>query len=170
MVGGSTLWSPKSTTASVGFLPPAEKGGTYPTFSAQYVLENHLGISAEGLFRYHQGSYEDFQPYRPVFYDVNGLYTNRLAPKTHGDFMAGIGGETLIFYTSGGCPFPSGCHAYVNATHLLLHAGVGIRYYFLREFFVRPEAHYYFIPNNYEFHSNNVLRVGATIGYTFGSQ
>jgi len=35
---------------------------------------------------------------------------------------------------------------------------------------VRPEAHYYFIPNNYQFHSDHVFRIGGSIGYTFGSR
>jgi hypothetical protein len=39
-----------------------------------------------------------------------------------------------------------------------------------RTFFVRPEAHYYFIPNNFEFHSDHVFRIGASIGRTFGSK
>lgn len=170
-VGGSILWSPKNTTASGGFIPPPEKGGQYPSFSLQYFSGKHFGFYAEGSLRYHEGIYNDYQPYRPILYDFNGVYTNRLAPKTHGDFMAGVGGETLIFYTAnGGCGLPAGgCRTYVNATHLLFHAGVGIRYYFFRDVFIRPEAHYYFIPNNYEFHSNNVFRVGASIGYTFGS-
>jgi len=169
-VGGNILWSPKNTTAAGGFLPPAEKGGIYPSVSFQHFIDNHLGFNAEGAFRYYKGYYNNYQPYRPILYDFNGVYTNRLAPWTHGDFMAGVGGETLIFYSAnGGCGVAAGgCHAYVDATHFLLHFGVGIRYYFWRDFFVRPEAHYYIIPNNYEFHSNNVFRVGASVGYTFG--
>ena len=50
------------------------------------------------------------------------------------------------------------------------HFGVGIRYYFWRNVFARPEAHYYIIPNNVEFHSDNVFRVGASIGHTFGTK
>jgi len=171
-VGGNTLWSPKNTTASGGFIAPAEKGGVYPSVFLQYITDkNHFGFNAEGSFRYYQAYYNYYQPYRPILYDVNAVYTNRLAPKTHGDFMAGIGGETVIFdNASGGCPIPSGgCRAYVNATHLLFHAGVGIRYYVWRNFFLRPEAHYYIIPNNYEFHSGNVFRVGASVGYTWGT-
>lgn len=167
--GGSILWSPANPTASGGFIPPAEKGGQYPSFSLQHFFNNHLGYYAEGSFRYHEGIYNNYQPYRPIFYDLNAVYTNRLAPKTHGDFMGGIGGETLIFYTAGGCGISvGGCHPYTDATHFLFHAGVGVRYYFFKDLFVRPEAHYYIIPNNYEFHSGNVFRVGASVGYTFG--
>jgi hypothetical protein len=49
-----------------------------------------------------------------------------------------------------------------------VHAGFDVRYYAFRNLFVRPEVHYYYIHNNYEFHSDHVLRLGASIGYTFG--
>jgi hypothetical protein len=45
-----------------------------------------------------------------------------------------------------------------------------VRYYFLGNFFVRPEANWYYIRNNFEFHSDNVFRAGASVGYTFGSR
>jgi hypothetical protein len=35
---------------------------------------------------------------------------------------------------------------------------------------VRPEVHYYHIQNNLEFYSNNIVRAGATVGYTFGKR
>jgi hypothetical protein len=167
-IGGSTLWSPRPLSASQAFLPPAEKGGVFGSASLQYLTERHLGINVEGAFRYKEGLYNGYQFYRPVFYDVNGVYAHRLAAKTRGDFMAGVGGETLLFYNTTNCFYGNGCRTNVNSTHFVVHFGVGIRYYFWRTFFVRPEAHYYFIPNNFEFHSDNVFRIGASIGRTFG--
>ena len=85
--------------------------------------------------------------------------------------MAGVGGETLIFYQkTATCLYGNGCRTYVNDTHFLVHAGFGLHYRLFKGIFVRPEAHYYFIPNNYEFHSDHVLRAGASIGYTFGGR
>lgn len=169
-VGGNTLWSPKNTTASVGFLPPPLKGGVYPSVSAEYIGEGHFGLLAEGSFRRNYAYYNNYQTYRPIMYDINGVYATRLANKVRGDFMAGIGGETLIFYNP---PYPcsvptGGCRTYLNSTHLLFHAGVGVRYMAWRGVFVRPEAHWNFIPNNFQFHSDNVFRVGVSIGYSFG--
>jgi hypothetical protein len=74
-----------------------------------------------------------------------------------------------VFYNTGSCTFGNGCRTLVNSTHFTVHLGVGVRYYFWRTFFVRPEAHYYFIPNNDQFHSDNLFRVGVSIGHTFGS-
>ena len=171
-VGGGTLWSPKNTTASVGFLPPALRGGTYPSASLEYIRENHWGLLAEGAFHYHYAIYNDYQTYRPILYDVNAVYAAPVARKTRADFMGGIGGETLLFYAPYyNCGIPTGgCQTFTNSTHFLTHAGVGIRYSVWRGVFVRPEAHWYYVLNNYQFHSNNVFRVGASVGYTFGQR
>jgi hypothetical protein len=171
-VGGNTLWSPKNTTASVGFVAPPLKGGVYPSVSAEYIGEGHFGLLAEGSFRYHYTYYNNYQQYRPILYDINAVYATRLAKKTRGDFMAGVGGETLIFYSPAyGCGIPTGgCRTFVNSNHFLLHAGVGIRYMAWRSIFVRPEAHWNYIPNNFQFHSNNVFRVGVSVGYSFGGR
>jgi hypothetical protein len=168
-VSGSTLWSFKNPTASVGFLPPPAKGGTYPGASFQYFWTKHLGISGEGAFRYHKAFYNNFQPYRPLFFDLNGVYTAPVGRKTVADGMAGVGLESLIFYNEfASCS--SGCFSHVNSNHFMLHFGGGVRYYFWHNVFVRPEAHWYFIPNNFEFYSRNVFRAGASVGYTFGSR
>ena len=168
-LGGSTLWSPKPLSASQAFLPPAEKGGTFGGASLQYLTERHFGVNVEGAFRVKSGLYNNYQFFRPILYDANAVYAHRLAAKTRGDFMAGVGGETLLFYDTNFCAYGNGCATHVNSTHFLVHGGVGVRYYFWRTFFVRPEAHYYFVFNNYQFHSDHVFRIGASIGRTFGS-
>jgi hypothetical protein len=165
--GASTLWSASPHTASQAFLPPAESGGTYASGSVQYFGEKRLGINIEGALRAKQGLYNGYQFYRPILYDVNAVLAHRLAAKMRGDLMAGVGGETLLFYNQTNCNYSSGCRLNVDNTHFLMHFGAGVRYYVWKNFFVRPEAHYYFIPNNFEFHSDHVLRVGASIGHTF---
>jgi len=167
-VGGSTLFSAKSNSASQAYLPPPEKGGTFPSVSAEVVFKNHLGFSAESAFRYKQGLYNGYQRYRPIFSDVNGVFAPRVGSKTSADFMAGFGLETLAFYNQFANCNSAVCPTSISANHFLLHAGGGLRYYFLGHFFVRPEAHYYYVVNNSEFHSGNVLRLGASIGYSFG--
>jgi len=169
-IGGNTLWSSQNTTAAVGFLPPAEKGGVYPSASLQYLLPNHLGFNVEGSFRYHRAIYNDFQPYRPFLYDVNAVYAPRFTSKMQGDFMGGFGAQTVLFYNEfGNCNLSAtGCLINLNSTHFAFHMGAGIKYYFWRNFFVRPEVHWYYVIHNYQFHSDNVFRIGASIGHTFG--
>ncbi|HZQ94042.1 MAG TPA: hypothetical protein VFA67_03470 [Candidatus Sulfotelmatobacter sp.] len=171
-VGASTLWSSQNTTAAIGFLPPAEKGGMYPSASLQYVSPRRLGFNAELAFRDKKAIYNGFQPYRPFLYDVNAVYAPRFNKKSGGDFMAGIGGQTVLFYNEfGACGLSaSGCRININSTHFLVHAGADVKYYFWRNFFARPEAHWYYVINNVQFHSNNVFRVGLSLGHTFGSR
>ncbi len=167
-VGGSTLFSTKSLSASQAYVPPPEKGGTYPSLSAE-VIGDRFGLSAEMAFRYHKGLYDGYQYYRPVLYDVNVVFAPQLAHKAVGDFMAGVGAQTTLFYDQFGVCQTAVCANKVNSTHLLIHGGAGVRYYFFRKFFVRPEANYYRVIHN-DFHSGNVLRLGASVGYTFGSK
>ena len=171
-VGGSTPWSTKNTTSSIAYNAPPLKGGTYPMASAQYMLTDRLGVEVEGAFRYHDGVYNGYQKFRPLLYDVNAVYQRKLPHKTKLELMAGIGGETLIFYNQYVyCNNVTGaCRSFLNDNHLLLHAGLGIRYNFWRRFFARPEVHYSFVPDNFEFHSDNLYRLGVSIGYSFGSR
>jgi len=163
-VGGGSLFSTSNITASQNYPLPAEKGGVYPSVSIERVFKNHYGYSAEFAFRYDQGFYNSFQKFRPVIYDVNAVYESRLAKKFNGEFAAGLGGQNTFFY--GSCA--SGCPTHLNSNRFLLHAGFGLRYSLFHRLFVRPEANYYRIINNaVDFHSDNVLRLGASIGYTF---
>ncbi len=168
--GGSTLFSTKSISSSAAFIPPPLSGGVYPSFSADVLLDNHFGFNAEGWFRYHAGTYDGFQKFRPVYYDINGVYTRTISTKFRFDALAGFGGESLIFYNQYlPCPLSGACQPQISATHLVLHLGGEVRYYpwRLRHLFLRPEAHYYRIIDNTEFYSGNILRLGASIGYSF---
>ncbi len=167
-VGAGILFSAKNLTASEAYPAPAEKGGIYPSVTIDRIFGNHFGYSAELSTAYKQQLYNGFQGYRPIFYDVNAGFAPNLAKKTSALFTAGFGGETLLFYAPNGeCAYSSGCTTHLNSNHFLLHAGAGINYRFLHQFFVRPEANLYHIFNNNQFHSDNVLRVGASVGYTF---
>jgi len=167
MVGGSTLFAPKYTNSSLAFPPPPQKGGVYPSFSAEYIRKDHFGFNAETMFRYHETYYNGYQKYRPFFTDVNAVFAPRIGVKTQGDFMAGFGVESLLFYNQFGRCNYSNCLVKVNSNHVMVHLGAGVRYYFWREFFVRPEVHYYRVIDNSQFNSDNVFRAGASIGYTF---
>ena len=170
-VGAGTLVSSKYTTSSEAYLPPSEKTGLYPSVSVDRIFKNRFGFNAEVAFRAKQGLYNGYQGYRPVFYDVNGVFAPRLGKKTSADLMAGIGGETVLFYTQyANCStlYPAGCTTNLTSNHLMGHLGGGVRYYFWHNFFVRPEAHLYLIHNDTQFSSAYVGRVAASVGYTFG--
>ena len=168
--GGGTLFSSKPTSASTAFQPPAEKGGLYPNVSLQYLRKARWGVNAEVAFRYKEGLYNDFQRHRPVLYDANLVYAVPISDRTSLDLMAGGGAQTTIFYnTFNNCTSNSGvCIVHVNDTHFAAHFGIDLRRYVWRNLFVRPEFHYYRVFNNSVFHSDNVARASASIGYSFG--
>ena len=167
--GAGTLMSTQNTTASQAYLPPPEKGGTYVNGGFDRIFKNRYGYSAEVAFRAKQALYNNYEQYRPILYDVNAIYAPILGKKTNAIFMAGAGGQSVLFYTGyTGCYYPSGCVNHLDSNHFLLHLGGGVSYTVWRKLFVRPEAHYYYIVNNTDvFHSNNVFRVGVSVGYFF---
>lgn len=169
-LGGGTLMS--SSNSSSGL--PAEKGGTYLNLGGDAVFLRHrLGINIETAWRASQGVYiSGLENYRPLLTDFNLLYQPRLGKKAGLDLMAGIGAGDTRFYAPG--PSTPGYPNYVSTDHFMEHLGGGIRFYVWQHVFVRPEIHYYHIQsnnnlnNNGAFSSNNVFRVGASIGYTLG--
>jgi outer membrane protein with beta-barrel domain len=172
-IGGGTLLSSSSNSSGL----PAEKGGTYLNLGGDVVFfQHHLGINVETAWRAAQGSYLAQEiNYRPILTDFNLLYQPHLTKKVGLDLMAGIGADSTRFYAPG--PSQPGVANYESTDHFMEHLGGGIRYYvWHRNLFVRPEVHYYHIQNNsnslsdtgFNFNSNNVVRVGASVGFTLG--
>lgn len=174
--GGGTLLSssPSSTALANGNI--AEKGGTYLNVGGDVVaFKKRLGFMVETSWRASQASYQGYLTYRPIFTDFNALWQPRLGKKVGLDVFGGIGIAATRFYVpyATSCNYFSGCINYNSEDHFMQHAGVGIRYYVWHHFFVRPEVHYYHIDNNDNintggFTSDNVFRVGGSIGYTIG--
>jgi hypothetical protein len=169
--GAGTILSANYNSSSQAYLPATEKGGTYPNFSADVLFKNRIGFNGEVAVRAKQGLYNNYQGFRPIFYDFNAVFAPRLAEKISAELMGGIGGESVRFYNpSGICYYSTGCLTHVSSNHLLVHFGGGVRYYFWHSFFVRPEAHLYWVHNNTQFSSSYVGRVGVSVGYTLGSK
>src|SRR6202049_1767119 len=168
-VGANAVLSSTYHSASQTYLPPAEKGGTCASVGADFLFKNRLGFNGEVAFRAKQGLYNGYQGFRPVFYDFNGVFAPPLGRKVSAELMAGVGGESVLFYNryaTCNSNYFSGCLSHASSNHFMIHIGGGIRYYFWRSFFVRPEAHVSLIHNNVQFSSDYVGRVGVSIGYT----
>jgi opacity protein-like surface antigen len=169
MIGGGTLISSRPPTDVASFQQPAERGGTYPSLSADVVgSTRRLGLNIETSWRYRQATYYGYENYRPIFTDVNALFQPKLGKRVGLDLFAGIGIASNRFNILGSCGIPGGCVNYTSSNHFMEDLGGGVRYRVWRHFFVRPEAHYYRIQKNVEFYSDSVFRVGASIGYTLG--
>jgi hypothetical protein len=169
-VGGSTLFSAtNNTNPSLAYIPLPESGGTYPSLSFDYFLQKRYGFNVEASWRDKQATYYHYESYRPIFVDANAFYERPVAKKTGIDLLGGVGFVRNNFYLPGelACGSPSG-PCYTSSTHFMEHLGLEVHYYFWHHFFVRPEAHYYHVQSNTGFNSDNVLRVGASIGFRIG--
>jgi hypothetical protein len=154
---------------------PSLSGGLYPSFSGNVILKHHIGFGGEVSWRGSKSTYggalNNFgiaQQYRPFFYDFNAVYgVTSKKQKIGADLMAGIGGEDVRFYTPyTTCGYIS-CTNYFSSNHFAGHFGADVRFYFWGHAFIRPEAHYYVIHNNYEFNNVNASRFAVSIGYSF---
>jgi hypothetical protein len=163
--------SSSANSDSVNFHPPTEKSGSYLSLSGDFVGFRHsrLGLNVETAFRLRQANYDGTETYRPILTDVNALFQPRVTEKLGLDLFAGVGVASNRFNLKTSCNIPS-CINYTSSNHFMEDFGGGIRYYVWRHVFVRPEVHYYHIHNNVEFNSNNVIRVGASIGHTIGHE
>lgn len=170
MLGFGTTMASGSCNTTTGFCP--EKGGLYPSISADVIFHKRIGFNFEASWKATQGAYggPGGQPFRPILFDFNGLYQPRLSKKVGADLMAGVGWQSTRFYgfqQNGNCLYFGAC--YTSSNHFLIDVGAGVRYYVRGHIFVRPEIHYYNILNNTDVFSNTSLfRVGASIGYTIG--
>jgi hypothetical protein len=174
MFGFGTVVSPGAAacgpTSSGNSICP-ERGGLYTNIGFDVILHKHIGFGFDAAWRSSQGLFPATgQPYRPILFDFNGVYQAKLSKKVGLDLMGGIGWQTTRFYgylpTSNCVNFGS---CYTSNNHFLVDVGGGLRYYVFGHVFLRPEAHFYHILNNSDvFTSGNVIRVGASIGYTIG--
>ncbi|HEX6803289.1 MAG TPA: hypothetical protein VF133_06375 [Terriglobales bacterium] len=167
-LGFGTLKAPAaSTNSSTSIFFPSLSGGLYTSFSGTVRLKHFIGFNAEAAWRTRQAVYGGVQPYRPLFYDFNADYGKTWHKKVGADVMAGIGAESLRFYTPYyTCGFTS-CSNYQSINHFAFHIGGDLRYYVWHGVFIRPEAHYYIIHNNNEFNKVNASRFAIAIGYSF---
>jgi hypothetical protein len=170
--GVNTVTSPSAVVStSTGNVIQSLGRGAYLGFSGDYLflLHHSFGVGGEIFWRAAQANYGGSQPYRPLFYDFDGVFAPRLTPHIAPELSAGIGAESVRFYTPfQTCSFVS-CTNYVSVNHFMADFGGALRFYVRGGFFVRPEAKVYLVNNNQEFSSNHVTRYGVSIGYTFGS-
>jgi len=174
-IGGGTLLSPGATSpcgvqTNGTFLCP-EKGGTYLNLGADVIFKGRIGAAFDVNWKASQGNFGGLGiPYRPLLFTFNGVYQPRLTKKAGLDLFGGIGWQSTRFYgyqPTSNCVLFGAC--YTSSNHFLVDVGGGIRYYVWGHMFVRPEVRVFHVLNNSDnFTSGNVIRVGASIGYTIG--
>jgi hypothetical protein len=169
-IGVGTLTAPSASSASGNYAFESLSGGAYPSFSGDFLFKGRLGVQGEVAWRASRALYGGFQPYRPIFWDFNGIYVPKLGKFAAAELMAGIGVESLRAYQGfTSCGF-TGCTDYSSTNHFMGHVGGGLRLYAHGHFFVRPEAHLYLVHNNVEFSSGRATRFGISLGYNFAPE
>jgi len=167
-LGFSALMSPGASTCSPATLTCPEKGGVYPSVNADVIFHRRIGFGYEVAWRGSQGSYFG-QPYRPIINAFNAVFQPRISKKVGLDLVAGVGFQDTRYYLPY-CTNPVTCSNYTTSKHFLVDIGGGIRYYVWGHMFLRPEVRFYNLHNNTDFTSGNIVRVGASIGYTIGPE
>jgi hypothetical protein len=166
--GINGITAPSASSATGSYAPQSLTGGVYPSVGADFLLKHNLGLGGEVAWKGGRGLYQGFQPYRPIFIDFNGVWAPRF---NHIGVVAeaGFGAADTRFYQSTfQCSGFSGCTNFTSVTHLMGHLGGGLRLYVHGPLYIAPEAHVYFIRNNYEFSAAHATRYGINIGYSFG--
>ncbi|HXY02319.1 MAG TPA: hypothetical protein VEI49_02025 [Terriglobales bacterium] len=166
--GFGSITSSKATSSN-GLIFPSERGGLYPGFTADLLVHRRLGIEGDVFWRASQGLY-GAEPYRPIFWSFNAIWVPHISKNLSGEVLAGIGGEDLRFYGITNFNNFTGYTNYVSSNHFMGDVGAGVRAYFWHDAFIRPEVRLYLIHNNVEFSSGQVLRFGASLGYSFGGK
>jgi hypothetical protein len=182
--GGSLLSSSASSSnlipgtncglSSSGNAVCPEKGGFYLNLGGDVILKHRVGAAFDINWKAGQGAFggPGGQPYRPLLFTFNGVFQPRLSKKAGLDLFGGIGWQSTRFYgyqPTSNCVYFGAC--YTSSNHFLVDVGGGIRYYVWGHMFVRPEIRVFHILNNGDnFTSDNVFRVGASIGYTIGPE
>lgn len=167
--GVSGIKGTSASNAGSNFFPQDVGGGAFPTFSGDFLLLKHFGVEGEVSWRATQNSSQGgFSPFRPIFYDFGAIYAPPLGKRAALELTTGIGGESVRFYTGTFmCNFFS-CTNFTSSNHLLWELGGAVRLYAWHNVFVRPEARFYLVRNNFEFSSNHATRLGVSVGYSFG--
>ena len=175
-IGAGTVSAPSSDLSNVfNQFKQTLSGGNFLTISGDALIHKSLGIEGEVSWRTSKTLYGGVLPYRPLFWDFNGIYAPRFNKFLGAEVMAGIGAMSARFYTGQvSCSYFGGCTNYQSISHFMGDFGGGIRLYPIGNFFVRPEARLYLINNAQDqpapFSSGHAVRYGVSIGYSFGGR
>ena len=99
-----------------------------------------LGIGAEIFWKASQADYagQGFN-YRPLFYDVNAVYSPKLASHAYLELVGGVGALSTRFYTGTTCGIYS-CSNYQSSNHFDVDFGGGIKLYANAQFLHSPRG------------------------------
>lgn len=160
-----------NTSISPDYSPQTIASGAYMHIGGDYTFWHGLGFGGEVTWRAKQAFWGGTLPYRPIFYDFGAVYAPRVNNYVAPVLRAGIGAESLHFYTGSYTCGYFGCSNYQSNSHFMGVVGGSLRLYPKGGgFYVAPQASLYLVRNNFEFSGPRVAMFGVSIGYTFGER
>jgi hypothetical protein len=158
-IGAGTVSAPSSNFNTVtSSLEQSLRGGNFLTFSGDALIHKSMGIEGEVSWRTSRNLYGGAIPFRPLFWDFNGIYAPRFNKFLGAEVMAGIGAFSSRFYTGQyNCSYFGGCTNYTSFNHFMGDLGAGLRLYPVGNFFVRRPAHLQFWPRRPLWHFHRLL-------------
>src|SRR4051812_582642 len=101
MLGFGTVLSPGAAACGsnpANFTCP-ERGGLYMNIGGDVIFHKRLGLGFDATWRSSQGNFGGLGiPYRPILFDINGVYQPKMGKKAGLDLMGGIGWQSTRFY------------------------------------------------------------------------
>lgn len=148
--------------------------GLFGTFGADFMLRPHFGVGGEYSWRFSQGDYAGLK-YRPTFWDLNAIWHPTSSTRVVPEIQGGLGGANVKFYFNQRfCDAFAGCRTsnsfLESSNHFQLHFSGGVRFYFKKNLYVRPQVDVRWVNNFTQFGSSWVPQYGVVLGYTFGER
>src|SRR3989442_789857 len=98
-IGFGTLTAPSGSVALANGKIFREGGGLYPVFSAVFIIKPRFGDREKVVGGASRNLYAGVLPYPQIFNISNGISPPKLGTRATAEMMAGIGAESLRFYT-----------------------------------------------------------------------
>ncbi|MDQ1468866.1 MAG: hypothetical protein QOJ99_346 [Bryobacterales bacterium] len=147
-------------------------GGLMADLGASIMLTKHYGVGGDLSWRTSQGAYAGLN-YRPLFYNVDGVYQPVKTRRFEPELRAGLGGVSVRYsYSQQSCDGFVGCtssNQFVeSSSHFQVHAAAAARLYVTNHVFVRPAFDLRYVNNFYQFGNNWVPQYSVGVGWSFG--
>jgi hypothetical protein len=173
--GAATDSSSKQSIDTFGtgnpFTTP-KMGGLFSDLGASAMLTRHFGVGGDYSWRDTQAAYAGLN-YRPLFYNIDGVYQPSKSKRFEPEFRAGLGGAAMHFtYKQTACNQFTGCSTsnapVANSDHFAVHTAAAARLYVTNNVFVRPAFDLRYVNNFFQFGHNWVPEYSVGVGWSFG--
>jgi hypothetical protein len=146
--------------------------GLFGDVGASLMLTHHYGIGGDLNWRFTQGAYAGLN-YRPLFYDIDGIYQPVRTKHVDPELRLGLGGASVRYsINQSSCDQFTGCSSsnqfLESSNHFQVHGAAAARIYATDHIFVRPAFDLRYVNNFSQFGHNWVPEYSLGVGWSFG--